>query len=247
MNRTGSGPFLSLPCQTHPSGDICIAWPKQGDGADRFLELHAAFLHRSREGPVDVLFIGDSITEQWVTASDVWCEHYEEYQPANFGISGDGAQHILWRIEHGELTGLCPRVTVLLAGTNNSRTSSGSEIATAMKKIVGRIRSDLPVTQVLLLAIFPRGPGINADGTTDDGVARMKVIREANEQLARMENGTTVRFLDIGACFLDEAGRIRIALMPDQLHLSAAGYRVWAEAMRPLLHTMLNASTPGSG
>jgi lysophospholipase L1-like esterase len=128
---------------------------------------------------------------------------------------------------------------VLLIGTNNTRTASGVEIATAIEKILELIWARLPETCVLLLGIFPRGPGINADGTVDDGVVRMRAIREANARLAGLADGVQVRYLDIGPRFLDQAGRIPPALMPDQLHLSPAGYRAWAEAMRLVLQEML--------
>jgi beta-glucosidase len=219
--------------------DASAALPKRANA--RFYELHASFLKRAKEGPVGVLFLGDSITEGWTKAPAVWQEHFGKYQPANFGIGGDQTQHVIWRIEDGELDGIKPKVVVLMIGTNNSGSHSGEQIAAADEKIVGLIRAKLPETKVLLLAIFPRGPRArNKEGVfMDDGVKRMAAITDANARLARLEDGKTVRFLDINQVFLGPDGKIPDAIMPDQLHPNAEGYRLWAEAMQPLLDELM--------
>src|SRR4051812_16929363 len=86
-----------------PTVDASAAIPKRGNA--RFYELHASFLKRAKEGPIGVLFLGDSITEGWGKAPEIWQEHYGKYLPANFGIGGDQTQHVIWRIEDGELDG----------------------------------------------------------------------------------------------------------------------------------------------
>ena len=202
--------------------------------------MHESFLERGKSGPIGVLFLGDSITQGWTKAPEVWKAHYEKYQPANFGIGGDQTQHVIWRIENGELDGIKPKVVVLMLGTNNTGANTANEIAAADKKIVQMIRAKLPQTKVLLLAIFPRGPRKDKAGNiTDDGIAKMKIIREANAQLAKLDDGRNVRFLDIGPKFLDANGLIPDSIMPDQLHPTAAGYKIWAEAMQPTLDAMM--------
>jgi lysophospholipase L1-like esterase len=217
--------------------DASAPMPKRGNA--RFYELHASFLRRAAAGPIGVLFLGDSITEGWGKAPEVWQEYYGPYQPANFGISGDHTEHVLWRLEDGELDGIHPRVVVLMIGTNNSGENTGAEIAAANRKIIALIRTRLPETKVLLLAIFPRGPRKNSNGTADSGVERMAVIAAANAELASLEDGKYVRFLDLGPRFLGPDGKIPDAIMPDQLHPGAAGYKIWADAMQPLLAEML--------
>lgn len=220
-----------------PTVDASAPVPKRGNA--RFYELHASFLNRAKEGPVGVLFLGDSITEQWGTVPEIWNAHFGKYQPANFGIGGDQTQHVLWRVEDGELDRIRPKVVVLLLGTNNSARNTGAEIAAANRKLVGLIREKLPETKVLLLAIFPRGPRMKKDGTWDPLERQLEAIRIANAGLAELDDGRMVRFLDIGAKFLGSDGRIPDAIMPDQLHLSPAGYRIWAEALQPLLDEMM--------
>ncbi len=208
-------------------------------GNAKFIERHAAFLKRAKEGPIGLLFLGDSITEGWNKAPELWQEYYGKYQPANFGIGGDRTQHVLWRIENGELDGIRPRVVVFMLGTNNSADATGEQIAAADRKIIQQIRTKIPGAQILLLAIFPRGPRKNSIGTWDDAVRRSEVIRAANLELAKLDDGKMIRYLDIGPKFLGPDGKIPNEIMPDQLHPNAAGYKIWAAAMQPLLEEML--------
>jgi len=216
--------------------DPSIAAPKTGN--DKFFKMHESFLQRGKEGPIGLLFIGDSITEGWVKAPQVWEKFYSQDQPANFGIGGDRTEHVLWRIENGELDGIKPKVVVVMIGTNNSGTHTAEQITAADRKIVAEIRQKLPDSKVLLLAIFPRGPRKAADGTIDTGEERMKKINAVNVELAKLDDGKTVRFLNINEKFLVD-GKIPDDVMPDQLHPNAKGYEIWAEAMNPLLEEMM--------
>jgi len=222
--------------------DASAAIPKTGNA--RFFELHESFLARGRSGPVGLLFLGDSITYGWRSVPHLWEHYYGRYQPANFGIGGDQTHHVIWRLENGELEGLQPRVVVLMIGTNNSAQHSGEQIAAANEKIIGLLRAKVPGVRVLLLAIFPRdarrGPsGLITEAAVADAGKRMAAIDRANALLAKLDDGVNVRFLDLGAQFLGRDGRIPWTIMPDQLHLSPAGYQLWAEAMQPLLTEMM--------
>ena len=228
---------VAAPKASKPDASAPIEKP---DTNGNFRKMHDSFLARGKSGPIGLLFIGDSITAGWTKATDVWKEHYEKYQPANFGIGGDQTQHVIWRIENGELDGLKPKVVVLMLGTNNTGAHNASEIAAADKKIVQLIRAKIPEAKVLVLAVFPRGPRKDKEGTiVDDGMSRMEIIRGVNAQLAKLDDGKNVRFLDINAKFLDASGKIPDSIMPDQLHPNAAGYKIWAEAMQPTLEAMM--------
>ncbi len=211
------------------------AAPKRGDdgamNAD-FLASHESFLRRGKAGPIGVLFLGDSITHRWSqpNVQDLWQQHFGQYAPANFGIEGDKTQHVLWRIDNGELTGIHPKVVVLLLGTNNIGYPV-DDIVKGDKKIVEEIHRRLPETKVLLLGIFPRGGDPN-----DPARAKIKAV---NTQLARLDDGGKTRFLDFGDKFLDANGGLPAEMMPDALHPSPKGYQIWADAMQPLLDTMM--------
>ncbi|MSU70476.1 MAG: GDSL family lipase [Opitutaceae bacterium] len=217
--------------------DASAPIPKKDNGA--FVKRHESFLARAKAGPIGLLFLGDSITDGWSHAPHIWQAYYDKFHPANFGIGGDTTQNVIWRIEQGELGGIHPRVVVLMLGTNNTRTHSAEEIFAADKKIVELIRAKIPETKVLLLAIFPRGDRKNRDGSIDSSEQKMAIIHAVNVGLAKLDDGKNIRYLDIGAHFLGQDGKIPFAIMPDQLHPNAAGYQLWADAMQPLLDEMM--------
>lgn len=207
---------------------------------ERFMELHTKYLERGKSGPIGVLFLGDSITEGWGKVPEIWEPSFGKYQPANFGISGDRTEHVLWRIENGELDGIKPKVVVLMIGTNNSGANEAVDITKGVTTIVEKIQQKLPDTDILLLAVFPRGPRMR-NGVLVDNTVQMERITAVNAELAKLDNGKSIRFLDIGSKFLGPDGKIPNEVMPDQLHLSKAGYAIWAEAITPLLAEMMAA------
>jgi len=201
--------------------------PQPRDGA--WMELHHRFVDRAKKGHVDLLFLGDSITQGW-NDNDVWKRFYAARNAANFGIGGDRTQHVLWRIHHGELDGIKPKVGVLMIGTNNASSNTPDEIAQGISAIVLELRRKLPETKLVLLAVFPRGQ--KPDSMRD----RLKSV---NLKIAKLDDAH-VKFLDIDKAFLEDDGTISREIMPDYLHLSPAGYRRWAEAMEPTLQALFD-------
>ena len=194
------------------------------------MKLHESFLDQAKKGNIEVLFLGDSITQGW-NNNGVWKRFYGPRHAANFGIGGDRTEHVLWRIEHGEIDGIHPRVVVLMIGTNNSGSNTADEIALGIATIVKELRQRLPETKVLLLGIFPRGQKPDA--------TRAK-IEEVNRQVSRLDDGSHVTYLDIAKAFLNPDGTLSREIMPDYLHLTAKGYRLWADAIEPTLWRLLN-------
>ncbi len=201
-------------------------------GESWWLDRHRGNLARAREGPVDLLFLGDSITQRW-GENAIWRRYYAPRRAANFGIDGDRTQNVLWRIADGELDAIDPRAVVLLIGTNNLDNAPTVEIAEGVGAILGEIRRRLPKARILLLGLFPRSRA------TDP--AREK-IGEVNARLERLGDGDHVRYLDVGGAFLEPDGSIAREVMPDLLHPGLEGYRRWAEAMEPTLREMLGES-----
>ena len=205
-----------------------MAAPKFRDGEPDagFIKTHERYVAIAKAGGVDVLFLGDSITAGWGGAKEIWEKSFAAYKPANFGIGGDRTQHVLWRITNGELDGIKPKVVVLMIGTNNSGSDDAPGIAKGVTKIVETIHEKSPTTKVLLLAVFPRGEKPNP---------QREKLTKVNETLAKLDNGKTVYYLDIGAKFLTAEGTLTKDIMPDFLHLSKAGYQIWADAISPKL------------
>jgi lysophospholipase L1-like esterase len=198
-----------------------------------WLARHEGFVAEAKRGGIDLLFLGDSITDAWRSrGSNVWHKFYAPRHAANFGIGGDRTQHVLWRIQHGELEGLSPKVTVLMIGTNNSRNDQPEDIAEAIKLIVKEIRARCPRTKVLLLAVFPRN-------TRNDTPEQIATNRKVNEIIAKLDDGKAVRFLDINKVFLGPDGKVPATIMPDFLHPNEHGYKLWADAMEPTLAQMM--------
>jgi lysophospholipase L1-like esterase len=201
-------------------------------GTQAWTAQHDAFVARARQGNVDVLFVGDSITAFFLTrAPDVW---NREIAPlgnvVNFGIEGDRTQFVLWRVQNGELDGTNARVVVLMIGTNNLATATPENVARGVSAIVDTIRAKLPNAVIVLNALLPRA-------TPDDPV-RAK-LTDVNARIAALADGAHVRWLDAGPGFLDADGTIPTTLMRDKLHPTPAGYEVWAAALRPVLSDLL--------
>jgi lysophospholipase L1-like esterase len=190
---------------------------------------HERFLQRAKEGRIDLLFLGDSITQAWEGGGRViWRERYEPLNAANFGISGDRTQHVLWRLREGkELQGIHPKAVVLMIGTNNMGSNSVDEIADGITAIVHELRKQLPNTRVLLLGVFPR-----SQNPTDP--VRTK-IKEVNQRIAKLDDRKNVYYLDIGDKFLNADASLSKEIMPDYLHLSPKGYAIWANAIQSTL------------
>jgi lysophospholipase L1-like esterase len=214
-----------------------VAAPKLGrDGQldHHFKIKHQEFLDRRTQGPIGVLFLGDSITEGWHGGGKVvWAKYYESLNAANFGIGGDKTQHVLWRIDNGELDGISPKLVVLLIGTNNIGYPA-AVILKADEKIIDEIHTKLPQSKLLILAIFPR-----ADKRAGSPALMQAKIKTVNQGLATLDDGGKTRFLDVGDKFLDADGNIPHDIMGDSLHPTAKGYQIWADAMNPLLNEML--------
>jgi lysophospholipase L1-like esterase len=204
-----------------------------------WMARHEGFVQQARQGGIEILFMGDSITDFWRNrGSNVWNKYYAQRHAANFGISADRTQHVLWRLDHGEVDGIKPKVVVLMIGTNNTGKENDQktprntvpETIAGVQAVVADLRARLPDSKILLLAIFPRS-------TLDD--PQRAQVALVNTVIAKLDDGKMVRYLDIGPKFLKADGTLPKSIMPDLLHPNAEGYQIWAEAMEPTLDGML--------
>jgi lysophospholipase L1-like esterase len=199
----------------------------------KWVKRHEGFVAIAKEGNFDLLFLGDSITDNWRNRGKaVWDENFAPLKAANFGISGDRTEHVLWRLQNGELDGAHPKLVVLMIGTNNTRTNSAEEIAEGVTAVVKEIETRCPATKILLLAVFPRGE-------MPDVPVRSK-IKDVNAIIAKLDDGSRVKYLDIGSQFLQPDGTLPKTIMPDSLHPNESGYRIWAAAILPTVRSMMN-------
>jgi lysophospholipase L1-like esterase len=198
-------------------------------------ERHKLLSQRAAEAgaKAEVIFIGDSITQGWEgEGKEAWARAYAPRHAVNLGISGDRTQHVLWRLDNGNIDSIKPKVAVVMIGTNNSNGEDNTpgQIADGIAAIVQKLRTKLPETKVLLLAIFPRNENFSPQ--------RGKIL-QANQVLRKLADDKNVFWVDFGHRFVNSDGLIPRELMPDYLHLSKRGYELWAESLEEPLAGLL--------
>jgi lysophospholipase L1-like esterase len=214
-----------------PRDNPCIR-PAAGVRAGR----HQAFVDTANSGDFDVLFYGDSITDLLNSEADGQGnpggkpqveKYFSGVKLANFGVSGDTTQGVLWGLQNGEGQGHKPKAVMLMIGTNNTSNASGPEIAEGIGADVLELRKDFPDARILLMAIFPRG--------TSAADANRKKVEEANKIIAKLDDKKHVFFMSINDKFLDDKGAL-IGFRPtDNLHPVTQGFDIWMSSVAPTL------------
>jgi lysophospholipase L1-like esterase len=216
-------------------------------GDENSRTAHAQLVEKARRGGIDVYFAGDSITRRWGTSDaqyrdflDNWTRNFFGWNAANFGWGGDTSQNILWRVIEGELDGIHPKVIVLMGGTNNvggaprQGVDGGvvENVVSATRAILDVMRRKAPDATVILMGITPRTD-------SSGGASVMPTIDTINDRLARLADGTKVRYLNINRQLARADGAPLEGVTVDGLHLSVTGYQVWADALKPILTEIL--------
>jgi lysophospholipase L1-like esterase len=187
-----------------------------------------------KQGRVDLLMIGDSITHGWEGhGKSTWQQYYTHRHAFNIGFSGDRTENVVWRIQNGAVENIAPKLAVIMIGTNNTghRLDDPKHTAAGITLIVTELKKRLPKTKVLLLAIFPR---------SKDTKDKMRQINDAtNKIVSSFADNKNVFYLDINTTFLDKDGILTREIMPDLLHPRAKGYAMWAKAMEPTIAKLL--------
>jgi lysophospholipase L1-like esterase len=226
------------PKATNPAASVAprtdAGWVKRNDA------FNARAKQGHEQGDIGIVFIGDSITEGWEGAGkEVWAKSYAPRHAVNLGIGGDQTQHVLYRLEHGNLDGLAhpakgsaPKLAVIMIGTNNTGSHSVAQIAAGIAAVVEATHQKLPDAKILLLAVFPR-----SEKQTDPIRAKINAV---NTQAAKLTDKPYVTYLDIGDKLLQSDGTLSKEIMPDLLHLSPKGYQIWADAIEPTVRELLS-------
>jgi lysophospholipase L1-like esterase len=205
--------------------------PVSKAGKATWMARHQAMNARAQQGHIDLIYVGDSIVEGYETqGKDTWDRYYAPRHALNLGISGDRTEHVLWRLDHGNLDGLAPTLAIVMIGQNNGGRNTAEEIGAGVTAVVQQIRAKLPTTKILLLAIFPRRAKPTQERT---------VLAKASRIAAQLADNHTIFYLDINQIFLRPDGSIPAELMPDFEHPSAKGYRLWAEAIEPTVAALM--------
>lgn len=200
-------------------------------GGDAWLKLHEAHVEtvQKNQGPIDVLLVGDSITIQW---GDSWSRHFPDVKAVNIGIGGDKTQNVLWRLDHGGVEGLEPKRILLMIGNNNMFfvPETGAEAAAkGIQVCVQNLREKFPEAEIIVAKILPA----HAPGN-----AFYEDIKKTNAALdpLQLERDERVKVLDLWSDFVDASGNLKLDLYTsDKIHLSPAGYAVYAKRLKPIL------------
>lgn len=212
--------------------------PEHRMGEEWWKKRFAQKVELAKQGGWELVFLGDSITHGWEGAGKkIWDENFSAYKALNLGYGGDRTEHVLWRLENGELDGYQPKLLILMIGTNNTGhrrlvQERPEDTAAGIKAILEKIAQKSPTTKVLLLGIFPRSAKL-----TDQPRVRNNQV---NELIKGYADGQRVIYMDIGPQMLEPDGTLTKEMMPDFLHPKELGYGVWAKAVLPVIKETLS-------
>jgi lysophospholipase L1-like esterase len=201
---------------------------------------HEAKLAEARRGPVDLVLLGDSITQDYehgpATAHDfspVWARFYADRHALNLGFGGDTTSQVLWRVMNGEIDGIAPKAAIILIGTNNLGQPKwpASDTVLGIETLVDEVHRRQPQMKILLLSVPPswRGPATaQAEATINAALA------------ARYGGGAVpyVRFHDLTPLFTRD-GKFDHTWFIDALHPTPEGQARMAAAIEPDVSAML--------
>jgi beta-glucosidase len=204
-------------------------------GGTSWLDFHAGLVKtvEASKGPIDVLLVGDSITQQWGAA---WAKHVPGLKTVTIGIGGDKTQNVLWRLDHGGVAGIEPRLVALLIGNNNMffTPETGIEAAAqGIKMCVANLRDKFPKAETVVVKIFPaHAPG---NRFYED-------IKKTNAALdpLQLDADPKVHALDLWNDMVNADGTIKKDLFtPDNIHLNPeGGYALYAARLKPLVERL---------
>lgn len=202
--------------------------------ANRFLSRHQQ-IEKARGKTVDLVLLGDSIMHFWEWKHPAsWGKLANGRTVLNLGYGGDRTQHVIWRVEHGELDGYKAKNIILMIGTNNnySRDTNPANVALGVQKIISLIRAKQPEARLILHPIFPSGRSADSKRHAD---ARTRNEKTNVLLKAFADTHPEIVWIDFNAKLLDSTGWVPQAIMPDEIHPSDAGYDIWMEAVLPHL------------
>jgi lysophospholipase L1-like esterase len=240
-----AGPFAGAPAQAEeavaPSNGLspaaCAVTPMprvkeyEWMSVAKWKEIHAAQQAVAKQGGIDLMFVGDSITQGW--PHDFFEQQFGRFHAANFGVGGDHTGNVLYRLDDPVMATLKPRAIVLLVGVNNFFHCADNTAQTfaGIRQVVATLRQEYPDARILLNAVLPYGEA--------NEEFKREQVRELNRMVAALDDGKHVFYRDYGPRFLQADGTIPTDVMADHLHPTAKGYRIWADAMLPDIEQLM--------
>ena len=185
----------------------------------------------------EVVFIGDSILFAWPSTGATSWTRFAAYRPVDLGVPGDTSQNVLWRLDHGELARLRPRLAVIMIGTNDLGTWPAADVIAGVQAVVTETAQQWPSTRLVVLGLLPIDP---------PGTSRHTEVTLVDAALAKLYHRGSVSYIDLRALFAEPDGRLLPSLYHsvcltgttfcDHLvHPSALGYSVMSDVLAPVL------------
>jgi lysophospholipase L1-like esterase len=228
VSAASASELCGLPTQSMPQ-DTQPQYLDQPHWRERVTQLDSE-LAAARTQKVELLFLGDSIVEDWYPA--VFQLFYGHRAALNLGIRGENTQGILWQLARIPFTALRPHLIVLLIGTNNLWAGKRAEdVALGIAEVANQIRQRSPETRILLLGLLPRGPG------PTDPLRQLQA--RVNTLIAHCADGVSIFYADPGALLLDAQGRLSDQISQDYLHPTWVGYGILSAALEPSIRSLL--------
>ena len=191
-------------------------WPGYDEGAREYVVPRLSEIALAPEPEGAILFVGDSITQGADLAS-----LFPGQPVSNHGIAADQTQGVLHRM--GQIARGTPEKIFLMIGTNDLHQDGAvpSRVAERVGTIIDTLRDREPQAELHVIGILPRAADMAG------------MVAEANAGIREQAERAGVTYIDLTSVMADETGKIRDALTYDDLHLTAEGYRVWADSLRP--------------
>lgn len=192
-------------------------------------QRHDQKVAEANEDEFDVVLIGDSIT-QYAERDPLYGYYFGNRNVLNLGFGGDGTEHVLWRLQNGELNGVSPKLVSLMIGTNNARNQSAEAIVAGIEAILDELASRVPDAKILLFSVFPRKEG-----------KEQSTLQAVNRELPGLGKRKQVEHIDINKKFFRADGELNPELYyKDLLHLSSQGYQAWWSELEKHVSKALN-------
>jgi lysophospholipase L1-like esterase len=220
--------------------------PKLEEDSYDWWARHAEVLRIKDSVNPEIIMIGNSITHFWggvpilkykdgslrePNGRHTWDSLFNGHRVLNLGFGWDRTQNVLWRLDHGEMDGLHPRLVIIGIGTNNTsetshaRMNTAAEIAEGIDSICARVHAKAPAATIVLMAILPR--------ELSPANPRRQLIMATNQLLQKRAKKEKMIYLDTSKKWLAADGTLLPGLTFDLTHPTEKGYAIWADAIRP--------------
>ena len=167
-----------------------------------------------------IVFLGDSITE-----AAEWAELLNKSNVRNRGIPGDVTSALLKRLD--QVLQLSPDKIFLMIGINDLLFIPPNEVAANYRKIVEKIKKNLPMCTLYLESVLPINQQIR------NIPIQKKDILALNQNIIQIAADFDLQYINLHPLLCNEAGDLDAKYSLDGIHINGEAYQIWAKAIQP--------------